>query len=216
MNHLIKEINTPNGIYTYHEKHFQNGIKKINRDVARQNLLDFKHCLESHKINFGLIYGTLLGAIREGNFIAHDEDTDIYILSEDIPEIIAVLFELREIGFEVGRFTEKLISFMKNDEYIDIYFFQKTKFGKRISEGYVIKASVLENMEQYVFLGETFNVPKNPKELLVELYGKDWHIPKENTPASNYGLYLKIRMLIKNNSRPLFNLLSRIKKKLNV
>jgi len=32
---------------------------------------------------FGLIYGTLLGAIRENNFIEDEEDINIFILNEN-------------------------------------------------------------------------------------------------------------------------------------
>lgn len=212
----MNEINTNNGIYKYIEILFENGKKKINIEVSKNNLLSLKECFDKGRLSFGLIYGTLLGAIRENNFIEHDEDTDIFILKEHELILIELLFELRKYGFEVARYTPKLLSVIKDGEYIDIYFFQKYGKNTRECEGYIIKSSFLENLVEYKFLGEIFNIPENPKKLLMHLYGNDWETPKENTPASNYGLYLKIKFLIKNNSQTLFKLISWIKTKLNV
>ena len=55
------------------------GIKKIDKIIARENLLLFKDIVSKHHIPFGLIAGTLLGAIREHDFIEHDEDVDLFL-----------------------------------------------------------------------------------------------------------------------------------------
>lgn len=212
----MKQVKTNNGVYEFNEIEFVNGIKKIDRVIAKENLLALKKCLDSNGIKFGLIYGTLLGAIRENNFIEHDEDTDIFMLAEDKEELINVLFELRNIGFEVGRHTEKLTSLIRNGEYIDIYSFQKKSENTRECDGYIINSDFLENLDEYEFLGEFFNIPKDAEKLLVHLYGKDWKIPQENKPASNYGIYLRIKFFIKNNSMTLFKIISWGKQKLNV
>jgi len=212
----MKQINTKNGIYEYKEVEFILGTKKINREISRDNLLAVKQLFDKHDLEFGLLYGTLLGAIREHNFIAHDEDTDIFILYENKEQLFDLLFELRDLGFEVGRENEALLSILKDGEYIDIYFYKKTGTKNRACEGYVLESDILENMEEYEFLGEIFKVPKNPIELLVKLYGKDWKIPDENGKPQNYGLYLKIRNYIKNNFKNIFFIISWIKRKLNV
>ena len=212
----MKQIHTNNGIYEYEEVKFQTGIKQIDREISRDNLLALKKCFDVHGVQFGLIYGTLLGAIRENNFIEHDEDTDVFILKEDEKLLLNTLFELRELGFEVGRYTPKVLSVIKNGEYIDIYFFKQYGQNTRECEGYVIKSHFLENLEEYEFLGEKFKIPKDAKKLLVNLYGKDWKTPKKDTPASNYGLYLRIRFFIENNSKTLFKIISWFKQKLHV
>lgn len=209
----MSEIDTSNGIYEYTEVEFTNGVKRINREISKVNLLDLKEVLDKNKISFGLIYGTLLGAIRENDFIVHDEDTDIFVLKENENEVLNLLFLLRNSGFEVGRYRDNLLSILRNGEYIDIYFFQKVGISTRECQGYVIKSSYLENLIEYMFLGEAFNIPKNAEELLIKLYGKDWRIPKENTPASNYGWYLTIRSYI-SKSQTMFKVLSWIKGKI--
>jgi len=76
----LDKIETENGTIVIHtERIFRHGFKKIDISIAKKNLLDFRRILNRNGIKFGLIYGTLLGAIREQNFIKHDEDTDVYI-----------------------------------------------------------------------------------------------------------------------------------------
>ncbi len=212
----MKEIQTNSGIYEYEEIKFQNGGKIINKEISKSNLLDLKKELDKSRVRFGLMYGTLLGAIRENDFIEHDEDTDIFILQEDEESLLDTLFELRNIGFEVGRYTTKLISIIRNDEYIDIYIFEKKGMYKRVCDGYIIKSEFLENLEEYEFLGEIFNIPQKAEQLLIDLYGSDWKIPKKNSPASNYGIYLSIKFFIKNKSKILFEVIRWAKHKLNV
>lgn len=210
----MKEISTSKGIYKYEELTFENGIKKINREISKINLLSLKKCFDVNDLSFGLMYGTLLGAVREKNFIKHDEDTDIFILYENQNKLFDLLFELRNIGFEVGRLDSALLSVIKDGEYIDIYFYKLKNSTIRACEGYEIKAELLENLEDYSFLGEIFKVPKNPEKMLEILYGKNWKIPDLNAKATNYGVYLGVKFFIKNNSKALFNIISWIKKKI--
>jgi len=212
----MAEIKTSNGIFEFNEVEFKNGIKKINLDISKKNLLDLKKILDKNDIYFGLIYGTLLGAIREKNFIAHDEDTDIFMLEEDKDKLLNILNIFVDNGFLVGRYTEKLLSVIRNGEYIDIYFFKKKGVLRRECEGYIIDSIFLENTEDYSFLGDSFRIPVRAKELLVKLYGSDWETPKENEPASNYTCYLSIKMFIMKRSLFLYKIIGSIKRKLNV
>ena len=209
----MNEINTINGIYKYQEIKFENGTKRINREISKENLLLLKKCFDAANVNFGLIYGTLLGAVREKNFIEHDEDTDVFVLYEDREKIFNLLFQLRELGFDVGRLNNELMSIIKDGEYIDIYFYKIKNSKTRECDGYVIESNILENLEDYPFLGHTFKVPKNPKKLLTLLYGKNWMIVDKNAKAQNYGLYLRIKFFIRNNSKTLFHIISWIKKR---
>ena len=55
----------------------------IDSSIAKQNLLDFKTILDKNNVKFLLMHGTLLGAIREQNFIKHDIDIDTCTLEEE-------------------------------------------------------------------------------------------------------------------------------------
>ena len=210
----LERIKTKHGTYEFEIKSFVSGTKIIDIDISKVNLLLVKECFEKHNLNFGLLYGTLLGAVREKNFIAHDEDTDIFILAENQCIFKDMLFDLRESGFELGRYNSEYASLIKDGEYIDIYFYRKKGSKYRECDGYVIKSEILENLEDYPFLGKTFKVPKNPEALLVTLYGKTWMVVDKNAKPSNYSFYLGVREYIKKHNKPLFKIISWLKKKL--
>lgn len=204
-------IKTINGDFEYEPVSFTNA-KKLNLDVAKSNLLAVKKVLDHHGVGFGLMYGTLLGAVREGGFITHDEDTDLFVLEESRERLLGALFELGGAGFVVGRYDGKLLSITRADEYIDFYIFRKKGKSKRECSGYVVNFKHFLNTEEFYFLGERFNIPAHSKSLLKSLYGEDWETPKENSPASNYGIYLSFKMTVKKMSPTLFCILSWVKK----
>ena len=118
------KINTPLGKYTYKFVPLFAGTKIINKEISARNLLDFKRVLDDAGITFLLSYGTLLGAVREGDFISHDEDIDLIVSCEQTQSLLSSLFVLRDNGFEVCRYDRRgVISFMKEGEYIDIYIY---------------------------------------------------------------------------------------------
>jgi len=179
---MKKEIITDNGIYSYEEVELFLGRKIIDQELSKINVLDFKKVMDEHEIRYGLMFGTLLGAIREGGFIAWDEDVDIFVLEEDRNKVLNALYDFEKVGFKVARYRKKmdLLSIIRDGEYIDMYFFRKTFNRKRREGNFEIDAKYLEQSEKLEFFGEQFPVPINPKQVLNILYGEDWHIPKKD------------------------------------
>ncbi|WP_242092376.1 LicD family protein [Aestuariivivens sediminicola] len=209
---MIKEIITNKGIITYKETIPVSGTKYINLELAKQNLLDLKGVLDGNNIKFGLIYGTLLGAIRENNFIEHDEDIDLYILEEHKEALLDVLPEVIELGFSVIRYDGKLLSIKRHEEYIDFYFFKKTSSNYRKCDlGLKAKCRYLENTEDYEFLGSTFQIPVEPEKFLVDLYGKNWRTPVKDVAAIEFNKYIIFRETIRKNLPFLFLILNKLK-----
>jgi len=194
---------------------FSKFLKPINIEVSTENLLALQKILNLHTVSFGLMYGTLLGAVREKNFILHDHDTDLFVFREEEHKIMNMIDEAKKIGFSIGRYTDVYISFVRGGDFIDIYFMEK-KLGKYHCDGHVIPAKYLDNLVDYPFIGSSFKVPKDYQNLLAYLYGNDWEIPKKNVSPTHYGLYLRIRYFIKNNSEISFSLISWLKGKLYV
>jgi glycerol-3-phosphate cytidylyltransferase len=192
---------------------FSKFLKPINIEVSTKNLLDLKRIFESNQINFALIYGTLLGAVREKNFISHDHDTDLFVFREEENKITNIISTLKGLGFSVGRYTNSYISFIRDGDFIDIYFMDK-KFGKYRCDGHIIPSKYLDNLIDYPFLGSTFRIPRDYKALLSYFYGEDWETPKTNVSPTHYGLYLQIRLFIKKHSIKTFLVSSWIKGKL--
>ena len=147
----------------------RDGIRKkklrpdgLDREISRENLLILKSVFEKHNLFFWLIDGTLLGAVREKNFIKNDNDTDIRIHYHDIPLLVRCVPELEEKGLKLLRISDGEISFMRKNEYIDIEFLrEKTRFT--------------EKFDKIEFLDTTFNIPNSIDEYLTLCYG-NWII----------------------------------------
>jgi len=193
----IGKIFTKYGVYKYKKIDLFYGRKIIDMNVEENNLLDVKRIFDSLNIPFGLMYGTLLGAVRENNFIEYDTDVDIYVLDEFRESVLSSLFNLRKLSFEVVRYRGDLLSIIRDDDYIDIYFFKKTFWGKRSCNNDTVKAQFLEQNETIKFLNKTFKVPYNYFKLLEILYDKDWKIPKYNSPGSSLSNFTKFKITLK-------------------
>lgn len=210
---MKKEIATRNGFIDFEEIPPISGTKKLNLIKAKKNLLDIKDILDKHSIKFGLIYGTLLGAIRENNFIEHDEDIDLSMLEEHKEDLLATLQDIIDVGFRVLRYDGKLLSISRDNEYIDFYFFKKTDSSYRKCDvGLKAKNKYLEETKAYPFLGKNFQIPVESEKFLIDLYGKDWKIPIKDVSALDYNKYIIFREYIKKNLSFLFPVLSKIKK----
>jgi len=194
---IMNKINTYNGVYEFSAIKLFHGRKTINRSICRDNLITFKKILDRQNIEFGIIFGTLLGAVRESNFIEYDEDVDVFILEENKDIFLSILFELRDVGLNVVRYDSQLLSIMKDDDYIDIYFFKKNSIGKRTCLEFSIKSGCMESLVDINFLDTTFKTVNNYIDFLEYFYGKDWEMPKKYYHAKSNSFRAKIKMRIK-------------------
>lgn len=183
--------------FYYAEVELYHGRKKIDREIAKENLQIFYSIIEETDIKYGLIYGTLLGAIRENNFIEHDEDIDIFVLSEYKSDFLRLLGQLKMEGLELVRYNNDVISLMRKNEYIDIFFYvSRNKFGFKkirvLNNNYEIDAKYLEQIKKIDFLGMNISVPQDSEGLLVKIYGKNWKIPIINFNAKPNAFHAKV------------------------
>lgn len=176
-------IKTSKGEYRFKPRILFHGRKKINKKIARENILLLRNILRKTDIRWGLIFGTLLGAVREKNFITHDEDIDIYIFYEDKDKILELIHEFKKFGFNVVRYErESLFSIIRNNEYIDFYFFKKKIFGRRCLD-YYVPNFFFKRSAKIKFFNHYFPTLNNAHKYLEFQYGKDWKIPKINSHA---------------------------------
>lgn len=208
---MRKYINTPKGKLYYNPKLLYLGIKQINKSIAKENLLLFKKIADANNVQFEIFFGTLLGAIREHDFISHDEDIDIVILEENKNKFLCILYdELKRSGFELVRYDRRgcVYSIMRKGEYIDFYFFRKEQYGIRTCyETEIYPEKYFVDLIPIDFLGDVFYIPRDYEEYLEFCYGPDWRIPIKyaNFEMSFLQRYKnKLVWFVLNNIVPLF------------
>jgi len=133
-----------------------------------------------------ITYGTLLGCIREGDFIRHDNDIDMtYVSRHSDPdsvrgEFVQICSKLIDLGYR-GFITRHGIG-IKRPVYLDIFFSYFTHDGKyQIAYGYhgreVIGTNLFTDTVDAALGTHTVKVPRRSEELLAQLYGDGWRIP---------------------------------------
>ena len=180
--------------YDFEKRKLRRTSNCLNLPIARENLVLFKKIMDENNVSFFLLYGTLLGAVREQNFIVHDTDTDLGIFYEDKYEFIKVIPQLIKNGFEIIRTKEPddLVTFMRQDEYIDVGIFSTKKLGLRNYFEYqsnLIDKHFLQTLDEIQFLDLIFKIPSNADKFLVKNYGKDWNLQKTGEPALPLGVF---------------------------
>ncbi len=178
-------------IAEYNGKHFEyqekilieEELPEITHDEAKTLLFRVADLLEQRGIHYHLAFGTLLGAIRDRDFIKKDLDVDLYSREEE--KIFDSLQHLRDNGVELIRYVKHgLFSFHLTGDmngYIDIYLLssQRNPWGLycyRINTVYNPKW-LLSGEEEIEFLGRKFLCAKKPTRLLKFWYGSTWNVP---------------------------------------
>lgn len=174
----MSKIILSNGVIRYKPIPLYPGVKIIDRVQATENLLLLKSILDRAQIPFMLIAGTLLGAVREGDFIAHDEDIDLAFLAEDKQRVLDALPDMVAAGFDVARYNRRgIVSVIRKGEYIDLYFFAPYAANQRACDGWIVLEQFLIDTAPYAFKGTTFLAPREYQEYLLCEYGSNWQTP---------------------------------------
>ena len=167
---------------------------KINPANALKLLKDIQKILKTHQMPYVLMEGTLLGAIREQNFIPHDTDIDIVIpYTEEFRFVDTVIPACKAAGFQVLRYGRRsIISLLKYDEYIDFYVLaplRKHLLSKLLFyHSYAYLHNLLFDRIWVDFLGTKVPVPRQYKKVLKLRYGTHWRIPKAGVEAPDIEL----------------------------
>lgn len=202
-NRTIAQILT-DGKQEYYDYDFRQRLarrqgKPFDRDVAARNLLALKTVFDRHGITFWLAYGTCLGAVREGNFIAHDTDTDLGVFAADKAKIIAAMPDLAAVGLLPirSKAPDDLLTLMRDDEYIDLGIYRKQRdqegFDYWVYQGNRVYGDHHDRFDTLEFLGQPFRVPQRVEAYLSTFYGAGWKTPVKNLPAKEPKSHLEFR-----------------------
>lgn len=175
----MASIKTPRGRFHYTSMNLYLGIKQIDRIKAFDNLKILIRVLTDAGVSVSPAFGTLLGIIRENNFIEWDEDIDLFILKEDKEKFLNALWDLKEEGFELIRQERvgHLYSIIRNGEYIDFYVMEPVSPEVRttLGGGFVFE-KYLTDLIDWNFNGLTVKIPREYEQCLEFMYG-DWRTP---------------------------------------
>jgi hypothetical protein len=153
-------------------------------------LMKLKTLLTDNNIEYWLAYGTLLGAIREQNFLEHDtHDIDIGLNQKDYWKVRNLL-ESQDV-LKIKRLWRTEIALYENDKaHIDLFFYteknnimyssaylgNKAQSGINIESGMKFAKENIYPLKTVKFLKHKFTIPGKPESHLTENYG-DWKTP---------------------------------------
>lgn len=191
--------------------------KIANREKVAKGLLLLKDFFDSVDVPFRFGYGTLLGVVRDNNFILGDNDVDLLFEQKDKIDFINNKSVLENLGFVFYRITNNTIILIFEGVTFDCYFFSQRnlidKLLDRVSCSFGVWCVVIDNFywEDSVkirFLGKDFLVFKDHIGWLVYTYGAGWRVP-QNKKGNTKGIISSFLCLIKNNFKKIlvsFNL----------
>lgn len=161
--------------------------------------------LSSNNIDYYLDFGTLLGVVRENDFIKHDDDIDLTIVGKGT-DPIRILKTLMNSGFDFihamkvcDRIVEFSVSYKKLSAdfffcipvekpgrigICGVYFDPNVKYESPSQNNYRVWYFPDDITTKIInFKGVEVKVPVNSEGLLEFEYGKGWHSPVKNWTA---------------------------------
>lgn len=169
-------------------------LSKMDVENARKNFLEINDILNRLNVRFYLSEGTLLGAIRDGDFIAWDHDLDLRIMVTDWKSSMREDFELA--GF---RYKESLCSRLykgkssgcvvikrsiRADLALNYYYPPEDLYltlAHRPNDFNTLRAASFYRGDHFTdFAGVRVRVPHPPEEYLRIPYGEHWKTPRKD------------------------------------
>lgn len=186
------------------ERSFKQSLANFHQ-YGLEALTVFNDCMETHGYKYSIAFGTLLGAIREHDFIPHDDDIDVAMWYSDYED--GIIADLAEAGIKlIHSFSVdndrigKELTFEYKKVLIDIFFFYRDDEGRAYCCDFINypgcstrKDSIREyggllprqlylplgdNLARVPFKSITVNIPTNYDEILSFRYGPDYLTPK--------------------------------------
>ena len=209
-------------------------LKKIRRDIkkklgmrtqrpcfegkyywqARRMLLDVVDIFNEAELPYTLDAGTLLGIARDGDLIPWDNDLDMMLPVDSIPDLRKLYGKIHKRGWKVSRTytmpfasaawkagqprvikirSRNLLYFGPGSTLLDITIIYKHEgyywweMAKHICR---IPASFIDSVDEVGYAGISIKVPHPYKQYLERTYG-DWRTPRPDFPRDEFGIVVR-------------------------
>lgn len=156
--------------------------------------------LQQH-VDVFLGYGTLLGAVREGNFIGHDSDVDLAYVSRHttpvdvVRESFRLQRQLSQAGLSIQRYSGAAfkVEVTESDGVVrglDVFggFFDEDTLYLMGEIGTPFRVEWIRPLGECTLAGRTFPAPARADKMLEAMYGAHWQVPdptfRFETPTS--------------------------------
>ncbi len=189
------------------------------KEYALETIADFDKCMRENSFTYTLLFGSMLGAVREKGFIAHDLDIDVAMWKEDFTE--EVQSKLESAGFKLSHRvliddgeSAREETYIKNDVSIDIYCINPpideypyvcskwapvgecvTKQESMKKYGYItgkrLEMPIVKDIIDVPFETLMLPITKNAHEVLAFYYGDNYMSPDPNWTESKEYPYRK-------------------------
>ncbi len=157
-------------------------------------LKDLKDILLSISVPFFLLWGTLLGVVRDGELIAHDKDLDVGINWDvDRQKVFKALLASNKFALLENTVSSPNtrwcigVYHKETNIVVDLFFFKsKAKYSYcGIDKAGELNKPILSKVPKFdisymQWKDEKWPVPANPEGFLTDVYGDDWHKPDPN------------------------------------
>ena len=161
------------------------GSSPINLSIAKEMLKEAKQIMDRLGVVFFLRQGTCLGAVRDHDLIAWDDDLDlgsvIGLNGLTVSAIDPVVAAFRGAGYFVKvDHNDHYISaaMVKSSIRMDWSCFRMIDGDIFHYPGIRLPMRLFAEMKEIEFIGEKFLVPNPPEEYLEIKYGPSWMTPK--------------------------------------
>ena len=159
-------------------------------EMQNRGLVELSRLLERKGIPHYLSSGTLLGAVREGNFIRWDWDVQFYFRLEDVlTRFDELLSDLEGLGFVPVKTRSEPASWkILVNKYGTTYEMTawRLKGRSRVRSDWNLPAAYFENPEKIRFLGRDYICMTPAEDYLEFCYGEDWRTPKRVDRKEEY------------------------------
>lgn len=176
----MRSIKTSKGNLEYNSRFLYLGNKQINPQIMIEDLQILSVYLDKIDICWGPAFGTLIGIVRNDDFIPWLPNFDIFILKEDEERFKDVLWLLMDEGFSLVRYERRGLYYLeRKGEFFKIFVLRKISSEIRHTGGSdFIHEKYLQNTVKWDFKGVELNVPQELDEYLSFQYG-DWIVPSQ-------------------------------------